>query len=220
MTAHILYQVDGFEEWEINVDTFRRLDPGSQLEILGALRKMYDQLVDEYHEEDERMATDLETAIMNFLEGDDEPILSKLIPAVVESTGEPVINIKKEICRLNGEHRFSISIDEDLEVHFYIPWMVKCRRCGSIQDATDHNTPTGTIVYVGNTLNKIWLCHECLAEIAYDWAAAGMPNVKTLMMEDERIWHVHSFDYSCPLSIKTIFHITFQTQLFFKMKSE
>lgn len=44
--VHIYYQVEGYDQWEITEETFRKLDRGSQGEVMRDLRKLHGMCLD------------------------------------------------------------------------------------------------------------------------------------------------------------------------------
>ena len=130
--------------------------------------------------------TDIEDAIMGYLNANDtSPTLRGLLPEVINRTGASEDVIKSEIMRLNREHRFSISLDDDLEIHFYLPWMLRCHKCHREWDATNYDTFGGGIYYTGFRMNKEALCRDCEMDIINDWYARHKPELSSVWDDSE-----------------------------------
>lgn len=124
------------------------------------------------------MNEELHEVIMDYLNGEDAPILSQLMPAVMEKTGASREEIVGALHTLNNRHEFSMSIDSDLEIHFYTPWLCKCNRCENQWDATNYDTYGGGLYYTGHRLDKENICRDCEQAIVADWFARGKPKLK------------------------------------------
>ena len=123
------------------------------------------------------MSEELHKAIMDYLNGEDAPILRDLMPAVMEKTGASREEVVGALYTLNNRHEFSMSIDSKLEIHFYKPWLCKCR-CGKQWDATNYDTYGGGLYYTGHGLDKENVCRSCEQAIVADWFARGKPKLK------------------------------------------
>jgi len=131
------------------------------------------------------MTGELEKAIIEYLDGEDKPILRDLIPSVIGRTGATEEEIKAAIVKLNKEHEFSINIDSNLELHFYCSYMAQCSKCGKEWDACNYDAFGGGIYYTGIFLNKESLCRDCEQEIVEDWYARGKPKLERLWKDEE-----------------------------------
>ena len=131
------------------------------------------------------MTEELEKAIIEYLDGEGEPILRDLIPSVIGRTGATEEEIRAVIIKLNKEHEFSINIDRSLELRFYYPYMAKCSKCGKEWDACNYDSYGGGLYYTGTLLNKESLCRDCEQEIVEDWYARGKPKLERLWDEEE-----------------------------------
>ena len=126
------------------------------------------------------MSEELHKAIMDYLNGEDAPILSHLMPAVMEKTGASREEVVGALHTLNNRHEFSMSIDRKLEIHLYIPWLCKCSRCGKEWDATNYDAFGGGLYSTGHGLDKENVCRSCEQEIVADWFARGKPKLKDI----------------------------------------